>query len=287
MRNVDPQIPLLLEEFSRLVGKKVVLDQDEAPPGDLGVVSAPQGGRRLVIRTVDGLPLAGSERSFLQQLLELIDRDSAVRNDWMALDQRLRLIERENAELANRNRWLNDFSSRDELTGLFTRTYLLAEIEAELNRALRHGSPMALLMIDIDHFKEVNDRFGHGAGDRVLQHLGSVLRQSCRVYDIPGRYGGEEFCLLLPETKLENTFGVAERIRHRFEATPIQGGEGAIRVTASVGIAALDNIPEEAVFGPSSLIERADRAVVSAKERGRNRVETWSAAMPIARLVEH
>ena len=128
---------------------------------------------------------------------------------------------------------------------------------------------------------------------RLLGELvGQVLRDSCRVYDMPGRYGGEELCLMLPETKVENTMHVAERIRRRVAATPISVQGGPVHVTTSIGVAGIENVPDEDVFNANSLIERADRALYTAKDRGRNRVETWSSMLSLqqrasALVVEH
>jgi len=133
---------------------------------------------------------------------------------------------------------------------------------------------MSVLMLDLDYFKRVNDTWGHAAGDQVLQAVGKLLRDSCRVYDIPGRYGGEEFCIVLPETRLGNTTIVAERIRTRLEATSMDVGDANVTVTASIGIAGMDSA-DEGVLSPAALIERADRALYSAKHRGRNRIELW------------
>mgnify|MGYP003576835982 CR=1 FL=1 len=134
-------------------------------------------------------------------------------------------------------------------------------------------------MLDVDHFKNVNDTFGHAAGDLVLQAIGKLLRDSCRVYDIPGRYGGEEFCILLPETRLGNTNVVAERIRSRLATTELATGGTSIHVTVSIGIAGLDSPEDVDEVTPSALIDRADRALYTAKNRGRNRIELWDAAL--------
>ena len=95
-------------------------------------------------------------------------------------------LQRENLDLVVKNRTLSEVSSRDSLTGLYNRWFVIEKIDSEMNRALRHGSPMSLIMLDIDHFKRVNDTWGHGAGDEVLQGIGKLLRDSCRVYDVPG-----------------------------------------------------------------------------------------------------
>jgi len=200
-------------------------------------------------------------------------------NDQRVLRQKLEQLEADNAGLLAINVALAEASSRDALTGLYNRFYVLDKIESELNRATRHGCPTSLLMIDIDHFKQVNDSWGHPTGDHVLQTVGQVLRDSCRVYDTPGRFGGEEFCVLLPETKMEGTSIVAERIRQRLELTPLQvDGNASIRVTASIGVAIMSDQSDDSPWSASSLIDRADKALYAAKRGGRNRVELWSPA---------
>ena len=189
-------------------------------------------------------------------------------------EARLRELEEENARLTAANRALSEMSSRDSLTGLYNRWYVLEKIDREINRSLRHGSPMSLLMIDIDHFKQINDAFGHLVGDEVLRAVGQVLKESCRIYDVPGRYGGEEFCVLLPETKLGNTTPVAERIRRRLATSEMHCGERTFVVTASFGISGLEEIAAPDL-SPSVLIERADRALYLAKSHGRNCIEMW------------
>ena len=135
-------------------------------------------------------------------------------------------------------------------------------------------------MIDIDYFKRVNDTWGHAVGDLVLKSVGQVLRDSCRVYDVPGRYGGEEFCIVLPETRIGNTTAVAERIRQRLAESRFDVGDSRVEITASIGIAGLDSVADEGIVTSAALIERADRALYSAKHRGRNRVEIWPPSGP-------
>ncbi len=191
------------------------------------------------------------------------------------LEARVAELQAENLDLAMKNRVLAEVSARDALTGLYNRWYVMEKIESEMNRSLRHGSPVAVLMLDIDHFKRINDSFGHAAGDSVLRSFGQVLRESCRVYDVPGRYGGEEFCIVLPETRIGNTTVVAERIRERLASSRFDVGSDQVAITASIGIAGMDSPAEEGVVTSSALIERADRALYSAKHRGRNRIEVW------------
>jgi diguanylate cyclase (GGDEF)-like protein len=228
----------------------------------------------------DGKPFDTNERQLLNEIFELmrIAEESDAR--FHELEQRMMRVQRENLDLTVRNRSLSEVTARDTLTGLYNRWYVIEKIDTEINRSLRHGSPMAVLMLDIDHFKRVNDSYGHSVGDTVLQSVGKVLRDSCRVYDVPGRYGGEEFCIVLPETKIGNTTVVAERIRQRLEATALNVGEVALSITASIGIAGVDDeAPEQAVLSPAALIDRADRALYSAKHRGRNRVELWDGGL--------
>jgi len=229
---------------------------------------------------VDGLP-----RELVRDIASLLrfsdERDARVRE----LEHRLAALENTNVELLRRNSDLSEISARDSLTGLYNRWYVMEKIDSEMNRSVRHGSPVSLIMLDIDHFKEVNDSFGHSAGDHVLRLVGKVLRDSCRVYDVPGRYGGEEFCVVLPETKVGSTTVVAERIREKLAASHFDVGAESVVVTASMGIAGTDPTDVDGALSPSTLIDRADRALYSAKHHGRNRVEMWNLAMHGTELV--
>jgi diguanylate cyclase (GGDEF)-like protein len=230
-------------------------------------------------QTIGALP-----RAIVREIASLVrfanDRDARVRD----LNERLANLESANLDLLMKNSALSEISARDSLTGLYNRWYVMEKIDSEMNRSVRHGSPVSLIMMDIDHFKRVNDSFGHSAGDRVLRSVGQVLRDSCRVYDVPGRYGGEEFCIVLPETKVGNTTVVAERIRERLEASRFDVGDDSVVVTASIGIAGIESVEAEGSLSPAILIDRADQALYSAKHHGRNRVEMWNVAMHGAEL---
>ena len=225
-------------------------------------------------------PLASDERAVVHDLLELVRTAGESDTRLTELEARVGQLQRENLDLIMKNRVLAEVSARDALTGLYNRWYVMEKIDSEMNRSLRHGSPVSVLMLDIDHFKQVNDSFGHPAGDQVLKSFGQVLRDSCRVYDIPGRYGGEEFCIVLPETRVGNTTAVAERIRQRLATSRFEVGGGSVAITASIGIAGMDSVADEGIVTASALVERADRALYSAKRLGRNRIETWPAAPP-------
>jgi diguanylate cyclase (GGDEF)-like protein len=234
---------------------------------------------RVAVVSADGAPFGEHERQLIAELFSVIRLAQETEARYDELEQRMLGLQRENLDLVVRNRMLSEVSTRDSLTGLYNRWFVLEKIDSEINRALRHGSPMSLLMLDIDHFKRINDTWGHPAGDQVLQAIGKLLRESCRVYDVPGRYGGEEFCIVLPETKPGNTNVVAERIRRRLEATELSCGDGSIVVTASIGIAGMEASSDGEILSPAALIDRADRAMYTAKSRGRNRVETWDEAL--------
>ena len=158
-------------------------------------------------------------------------------------------------------------SITDSLTGLLNRRYLDERLQEEVNRSNREGSPMSFMMIDIDNFKQYNDRFGHQAGDEVLRMTAACLKTSLRSADIAARFGGEEFCLLLPNTNLSEARMIGERIRQRVENTNFPNRV----VTVSVGVSAyspLHNSPQE-------IIEAADKALYQAKRIGKNNVQLW------------
>jgi diguanylate cyclase (GGDEF)-like protein len=156
----------------------------------------------------------------------------------------------------------------DPLSGLFNRRYLHVRLEEELERARRHQIPLALLMIDLDDFKMVNDRFGHLAGDTVIKEAAVILRRTVRMFDVCTRYGGEEFAILMPNSGAQSAATVAERIRRRIESYRFtEPGLSALSVTASIGLAV-----STAQLLPRDLIERADQALYQAKTLGKNRV---------------
>ena len=259
---------------------KTRLKVESGTAADENRTTVPISGSSLVIRASDGRGFDDTEREFLREVFDLIRLSEESDARLRAFEERIGKLEAENLDLLMQNRALSEISARDTLTGLYNRWYVMEKIDSEMNRALRHGAPMSVLMLDLDHFKNVNDSFGHSVGDQVLKNVGQVLRESCRVYDVPGRYGGEEFCIVLPETRVGNTGVVAERIRSRLAATKIPIGNTSVTVTASIGVAGMDSIPDEGVVSAAALLDRADRALYSAKHHGRNRVELWLPEAP-------
>jgi diguanylate cyclase (GGDEF)-like protein len=167
-----------------------------------------------------------------------------------------------------RLRVLRSYMIRDSLTGLLNHTSFNTYLSQHVNRARRQNARMALAMLDIDHFKKVNDTYGHGFGDTVLKGLSRMLRQRLRKSDIIGRYGGEEFVALLLDATPTNAYRVMEDIRVHYSNLQHNAGEaGIVKVTFSCGIATFPEFPS-----PGVMSEAADKALYLAKNSGRNKV---------------
>jgi two-component system cell cycle response regulator len=175
-------------------------------------------------------------------------------------------VKRLQDELRERNAELDEISRMDVVTGLPNRRHLLEHLQAETAAARRRDEPFGLLMIDVDHFKKVNDEWGHESGDAVLRIVAARLASACRQEDVAGRWGGEEFVVVAPASDLEGATALAERVRSFVAQSPIPvGASGAITVTVSVGVVTgVDDVDE--------LLRRADEALYEAKQTGRNRV---------------
>ncbi|WP_053228271.1 diguanylate cyclase [Spirochaeta cellobiosiphila] len=170
---------------------------------------------------------------------------------------------RSNAHVEILHKKLEALSFTDELTGAANRRELIKSMQHELNRFHRNQSPVSLLMIDLDHFKNINDNYGHMKGDSILKHLSETCQEGLRSLDIWARYGGEEFCALLPDTSLLEAAAMAERLRKTVLSYPFED----IMVTISIGVATA-----ELGDAPTTLIDRADKGLYDAKRQGRNRV---------------
>jgi two-component system cell cycle response regulator len=173
-------------------------------------------------------------------------------------------------------------SMTDSLTGIYNRRYLLRHLDRELKRAQRSGGDVSLLLLDIDHFKQVNDTYGHAVGDHVLKNLTQVVRKCLqRATDWCARLGGEEFAVVLEGTALQEASVCAERIRDAVVNTSIDNTAGRILITVSIGVSALGAIADSSTATVQTLLERADNALYASKSGGRNRV-TLSSPRPIA-----
>ncbi len=171
---------------------------------------------------------------------------------------------------------LEILAKTDELTGCLSRRYLMERLENELERAVRYERLLGVVMFDIDDFKRLNDTHGHTTGDAALRSIGEVLRRSLRTADFVGRYGGDEFLLVLPETSAYGTHQLAERIRNGVHRREFDLRGGTLRLTVSGGVA---GFPDADVMTPEDLIDRADQALYEAKAAGRNRVISYSSEL--------
>jgi diguanylate cyclase (GGDEF)-like protein len=179
----------------------------------------------------------------------------------------LKLVDRRDEEAAFYERTYR-MAVTDGLTALYNKRFLFQTLQREISRARRHGHPLALVMADVDHFKQINDQHGHTAGDRVLKQLAVLIQEQLRSHDLVARFGGEEFAVVLPETELAGARRVAHKIREAVEAHPFTDGDRLFRVTISLGCALLHDIDRD----PEDLIHRADDRLYKAKAAGRNRV---------------
>ena len=188
-----------------------------------------------------------------------VTEDISVRK---AVEEKIRVLNSELEQLA-----MTDF-----LTGLFNRRFFIQRSTDEVKRAKRNAEPLALLMLDFDEFKKVNDTFGHETGDLALQQVASVMSTSLREIDILGRMGGEEFAVLLPNTSLEEALLLAERVRQSIENISFEKSKGLLKITASIGVAAFTDEMSDI----DDLIRNADNALYQAKANGRNCVVAYN-----------
>jgi diguanylate cyclase (GGDEF)-like protein len=174
-------------------------------------------------------------------------------------------------ELREKNVLLETLSVTDVLTGLANRRRLMTRLEEEVARARRYKTPLAVVMIDIDHFKQVNDVHGHAMGDEVLRNIGAMLKAGVRTTDLAARYGGEELTLVLPHTDIPAATLVAENLREKFAEFEHRLDGIALKKTVSMGVTARDGQGD--VPSAEDLLKHADEALYRAKQNGRNRVE--------------
>jgi diguanylate cyclase (GGDEF)-like protein/PAS domain S-box-containing protein len=236
-----------------------------------------------------GLPLdfqydKKTKRTFMVNATPISDTKGVMRgvlatfNDMTELEkqhkqQRRTLVDlrKSKQELQDKTAELEILASHDPLTGCLNRRAFMKKLDVEFSNADENRKSLTCVMIDIDHFKPVNDRFGHTSGDQVLQFVAKLLRSNSRPEDLVARYGGEEFCWVLPGVNLEEGFAIAERTRRKIYTHPPMPFAPGLRVTVSLGVAELATYLTES----SELIDLADKALYLAKESGRNRTMRW------------
>ena len=213
--------------------------------------------------------LKGLEQGASDYITKPFDREELVARVKVHLK-----IKKLQDELKRSNELLLDLSNTDHLTGLYNRRYMVEALDKEVQRSVRKGGTLSLILLDIDHFKQVNDRFGHLQGDVVLQRVALTMKKELRTYDVAARYGGEEFVAILPDSALQESVLAAERIRLAVQSTTFDGPLAPLCLTASLGVAFFTGEHSVTVDG---FIKQADDALYRAKANGRNRVECCDA----------
>jgi diguanylate cyclase (GGDEF)-like protein len=225
----------------------------------------------LTVRTTSADMLSGLEAGADDFLKKPVDRDELTAR--MRAGSRFMELEHRLSALAN----------TDAMTGLATRRTLFDDFGREWRRAQRYSTPLSCVMLDIDFFKRVNDTYGHQAGDSVLRRIGALLAESVRASDVVGRYGGEEFCVVLPETTETQAVAWADRLRRRIAEQRFTLGGEVVSITASFGVA--ERLADTATA--EQLVDMADQALVVAKRSGRDRVVTYQSLTQTALLDGH
>ncbi len=210
----------------------------------------------------------GNLRVVFAHTIRLTDNEMVAKMSRLTdeLTDLTRELNKKNRELAAANTKITQLMHTDPLTGLSNRRQLMELLEAEMSKARRHDYALSAVMMDIDHFKSINDTFGHDAGDRVLAGVAQTMRSMCRKEDIVARFGGEEFVLILPSSPSASTLECAERIRKAIQDTAFEGISR--QVTASFGVTLFTKNDTQ-----DSFLKRADNALYQAKTSGRNRIE--------------
>jgi diguanylate cyclase (GGDEF)-like protein len=213
--------------------------------------------------------MIGTLKGFNAELERTVEqRTSQVTETNARLTEALEEIEAKNRALVLLNESLNVLATIDGLTGLYNRREFHNRLTMEWDRFKRYGRPFSLIMIDIDHFKKVNDTHGHECGDTVLAGLGELMRQQKRRQDVVCRYGGEEFVIILAETSLDAAFKVAEKTRQLVAESDFRCGDLKIPVAISLGVA---SATEHRPASDTDLVKIADQGLYRAKQEGRNR----------------
>lgn len=260
MRGRPYQLVLLSERDKKNYQKIVICGGDD-------FITVPVERDELIARL-------GAAEIRLKQQQTLLEEQEYLKNAAKVQEERFRDASKRNEELQKDfqrmlevNKELEHIARYDYLSGLLNRMNLYSLMEKEIERSQRHDVPLSGIMVDIDHFKPINDNYGHQAGDQVIRELGKKLLSTLRKYDHAGRYGGEEFFVILPNTDVEGAKNIAERFRAALDEDVMEIGGENIKVTASMGIAQLRKGESR-----ESWIARADKAMYMAKELGRNRV---------------
>ncbi|AUM70429.1 sensor domain-containing diguanylate cyclase [Pseudomonas fluorescens] len=231
--------------------------------------------RPYLVRFENYQPITGNEEFMYQNttLLPLRSPDNNIKHICLVIYD-VTDVATNRHQLQAANAQLQRLSSTDRLTGLYNRGHWEESLRAAYARHQRYGNALSLVMLDIDHFKRVNDTYGHQAGDKVIEQVARLLREHARDSDVVGRYGGEEFGVVLSDTDSSGAQTFAERMRHSIEALVVMYNDQRIRFTISLGVADLS----QASNSHADLIAWADQALYTSKKTGRNRVTVYEQA---------
>jgi diguanylate cyclase (GGDEF)-like protein/putative nucleotidyltransferase with HDIG domain/PAS domain S-box-containing protein len=240
------------------------MDEGSTKTGALLSLTTHGDDRRTFV--VNATPIFGNDGKG-RGALATFDDVTSIEEKNRQLEEMLEALRASRDEVRRQNKELQVLANNDGLTCCLNRRALFAELEKQFKHATTTGELLSCIMVDIDHFKSINDGYGHAMGDRVLQMVSKVLRSNAQPHHVVGRYGGEEFALLLPNTPLDDAAQLSEKLRARIEMVRYADRQ----VTASLGVAST----EEQVAEPTELLNLADKALYYAKFSGRNRVVTW------------
>lgn len=278
LRSESPDLLLLDVEMPGLGGVEVcrIVKANQGQNG-FGFLPVILMTARRTNGKVEGLELGADD--YLIKPFDMLELSARVKSMLRlkalqdALLEKNRQLDAMNRELEDRRLELLQLSRTDGLTGLINRRHFDEQLEIEFNRAARYGGPLSCFMMDLDHFKRINDTWGHVFGDMVLRQVAGVAKKALREVDVLARYGGEELVALLPQTPPAEARHAAERIRHGIESLDFAGASnepsGIARCTVSIGVA---SYPARGVFSATGLIQAADELLFAAKKAGRNRV---------------
>ncbi|MGO9111655.1 MAG: diguanylate cyclase [Thermoguttaceae bacterium] len=227
------------------------------------VLRMPDAGEQLRTLSVNAIPIVGGHGE-RRGALATFDDVTKIQQQNIELARMLSALKESRDEIQRQNRALYQLATFDPLTRCLNRRSFFEKLETHWASAVRYGHPLSVVMVDVDHFKSVNDRFGHSTGDAVLQKVGDTLRMCARDSDLVCRFGGEEFCILLPHMDIAQAVPAAERYRAAIEAMQFE----QFSITASFGVAAYSGRETNS----HELLERADKALYAAKHDGRNRI---------------
>ena len=284
IRQARPDLILMDVEMPGLGGVEVCrIIKANAGEDGFGFIPVILMTARQAAGKVEGLELGADD--YLVKPFDMLELSARVKSMLRlkvlqdALVEKNRELDRANKELARRREELLALSRTDALTGLFNRRYFEERLNEEFARSRRYGSPLSLVMLDIDHFKRINDTFGHPFGDQVLKSVALTARARLREVDLIARYGGEELIAILPETGPEDALKVCERVREAIASLGLEhpGPDGTaqpVRLTASLGVA---TVPAADLSSAEALLRAADVSLYAAKGAGRNRVHQHAA----------